>query len=627
MAAKKVLSIELGVQTTRICEVDFRSKKPTVYSVCKFDTPDGAIEDGYIRNRELLSVAMKMALGKAGMKNKNVIFSITSSKIANREVNMPVVADNKIEPLIQSNANDYFPVDIDEYVITYKVLDRAAVTNDSDKKMRVLVLAAPSQLIDSYYDFAKFMGFEILAIDYVGNSCYQTVKKQVGSDVSVVIQLNEQNTLINVLNGEILSLQRTIPYGMSNVVEVAINTGEFDIVDRESAIERLLNEQLVNSRLNENTIDDVALQYMENNDDEYSEQLRQIKAREEITETFSYLISNTVRVIDYYAAKNQNSRVSKLHISGVGSHIKGITALFRNEIFNDVDKFEDMKGVDFAKATMVQAGEKSDYMIVVGASIDPVDFIPKQQVAGLKTKNELAGAIAVCGVCLAASVVLIGTSLFSYYMEKSDKEEYQAKIDSYSDVVALTEKKNKVENEKKNADELATKTMNNNTFLDVLFEEIEDVIPKNTHLKSIQSGEEGLALAFESVSWQEVGQMVIGLKDCPLIDKVDVPSITSDLNDKTGRATFTYTANCKFKSIDYSKFIKENPSESSVRKSLGLDSKPLPIETTDDDLSFDSTDATNETTTTTTNSNFSNTRKTTTKTKTNTNRRNTTTAR
>jgi len=201
---------------------------------------------------------------------------------------------------------------------------------------------------------------------------------------------------------------------------------------------------------------------------------------------------------------------------------------------------------------------------------------------------------------------LIGTSLYSYYSEKTDKEDYQTKIDSFSDVTALTEKKKKVESDKNNADELAKKTMNNNSFLDVLFEEIEDVIPKNTHLASIQSGEEGLAITFRSVSWQEVGQMIIGLKDCPLIDKVDVPSISSELNEQSGRASFSYTANCKFKSIDYSKFIKEEPSESAIRKMFGLDEKPIPVQET--------TPRTN-----TTNTNFSNRRRNVANTNTNTN--------
>ena len=177
VSSRKVLSIEIGVSTTRIVEVDFRSQKPKVYNCVTFETPDGAIEDGFIRNREILSVAMKEALSAGGFKNSNVVFSLASTKIANREVVIPAVAENKIQGLINSNAKEYFPVDVDQYVITYSILER--IKNENEKGIKLLVLAAPNTLIDSYYDFAKMMNFNIMALDYVGNSCFNVIKHQI----------------------------------------------------------------------------------------------------------------------------------------------------------------------------------------------------------------------------------------------------------------------------------------------------------------------------------------------------------------------------------------------------------------------------------------------------------------
>ena len=195
MAGKKVLSIDIGVLTTRIVEVDYKKDKPHVYNVCTFDTPDGAVEDGYIRNREILSVAMKAAMTESGMRNNNVVFTMSSTKIANREVIVPLVPDNKIKGVVDANAKDYFPVDIEQYVVTYTILERMK----AEKNLRLLVLAAPNQMIESYYDFAKLMNFDIVALDYVGNSSLQVLKKQTAeSGTTLSVQINEGNSLINI---------------------------------------------------------------------------------------------------------------------------------------------------------------------------------------------------------------------------------------------------------------------------------------------------------------------------------------------------------------------------------------------------------------------------------------------
>ena len=130
------------------------------------------------------------------MTAKEVIFSISSSKIANREVNMPYLPDSKIADFVKTNAKEYFPIEIEKYVITYKKLED--IVEDDAKKMRILVLAAPNDLIETYYDLAKTVGLQITAIDYAGNSSYQVLRKQNYKGVNVFVQLNENNTLINI---------------------------------------------------------------------------------------------------------------------------------------------------------------------------------------------------------------------------------------------------------------------------------------------------------------------------------------------------------------------------------------------------------------------------------------------
>jgi Tfp pilus assembly PilM family ATPase len=100
MAGKKVLSIEVGVQTTRLCEIEYLGKRKTVTNTCVFNTPEGTVEDGYIRNKDILAVSIKAAMKQMITTAKDVIFSISSSKIANREVNMPFLKEDKIQDFI-----------------------------------------------------------------------------------------------------------------------------------------------------------------------------------------------------------------------------------------------------------------------------------------------------------------------------------------------------------------------------------------------------------------------------------------------------------------------------------------------------------------------------------------------
>ena len=50
--SKKVISIETGILWTKVALVEANRKSPHVYDVFRFRTPEHAIEDGYIRDKE-----------------------------------------------------------------------------------------------------------------------------------------------------------------------------------------------------------------------------------------------------------------------------------------------------------------------------------------------------------------------------------------------------------------------------------------------------------------------------------------------------------------------------------------------------------------------------------------------
>ena len=50
--AQRVLSIEIGYSLTQVCEMDYNAKSPKVYGVFSMKTPDGILDDGYIRPTE-----------------------------------------------------------------------------------------------------------------------------------------------------------------------------------------------------------------------------------------------------------------------------------------------------------------------------------------------------------------------------------------------------------------------------------------------------------------------------------------------------------------------------------------------------------------------------------------------
>ena len=129
--AGKVLSIEVGYSFTKVCELDYKTKKPKIYNSFVLPTPEGTLADGMITVDDGFVALFKNKLAEKGIKTKAAVFTVSSSKIASREVKIPYCKENRIGDLVRANLADYFPIDVSQYMVAHSVLEVEGVAKEA----------------------------------------------------------------------------------------------------------------------------------------------------------------------------------------------------------------------------------------------------------------------------------------------------------------------------------------------------------------------------------------------------------------------------------------------------------------------------------------------------------------
>ena len=164
----KVLNIEVGDRVTKVCVSEKNKKSYQISNCFLMKTPVGAVHDGQIIHIDEMAAALCAALQQHGASSvRNVTFTLSSTKAASREVMLPPVKDNRIKSVVETNASDYFPVDMSGYRVGYALLERMGGDNPG---CRVQVTAVPRALLEGYAALAEASGLLLEAVDYCGNS-------------------------------------------------------------------------------------------------------------------------------------------------------------------------------------------------------------------------------------------------------------------------------------------------------------------------------------------------------------------------------------------------------------------------------------------------------------------------
>lgn len=423
----KVLSIEIGYSLIKILETDYQVKNPKVHGCINLDTPQGILNDGELTVTEELVMMIRQALDANRIKTKQVIFTITSTKIASREVVLPNVKDNKVGPLVRANASDYFPVDISQYEIEYLPLGMIGEGTENVQR-KVMVLAAPRTILQGYEDLAKACGLSLVAMDYSCNSIYQVVKNECQEGIDMVIKVDERVSIITIMeNGQIV-LQRSVPYGVDDAIDTMIESDAYGQMNYRQALELSRRKTCVNRTLHAQT--DIADQDAPSTDlMEESAQIRMAKQR--VTESLENLMRGIARVIDFYNSRNAGKQIQKTYLTGLGGDFSGLSKLLTNELGFRIVVLNKVEGFNVERS--FREGSFGEYIACLGAAIAPLGFMHEESESeGGGFKLTLLMAMSVFVLCLIISAVLLLMAYIPYKEAENDNHAYRVEIEQMS---------------------------------------------------------------------------------------------------------------------------------------------------------------------------------------------------
>lgn len=521
----KILSIEIGVDVTHVLEMDYRVKNPKVYRSFSFQTPVGVIGEAGVRKSEEFRTALHKLLDANKIKTRKTLFVVNSGKIASREVLIPMIKENRIKDFLNTNSADFFPVDLSRYQLVYR--NEGVVQQDTVKKRKLYVFAVPGDLVQSYEELADFCSLELTALDYVGNSIFQMMHKAVGNNICCSVKLDDNATMITIINQGMVVLQRTVFYGFEEVEKVVVDSGLFPKEQYPAAMDILQQTDCLDA--NQAAPEDATN-----------------AMRAEAVEALRPMIGNIRRVLDYYQSRNNGTEVKECFLIGNGAYIKGLDRLMSLELNLPVH----LQEKDVLNGFRTSGGRlDAMYEACYGAAIQPLNFVfGSAQTAKIieeKKKRELLAAKLIGLLCVACAVILLALSgvqriTLSHELNTLNKQKdelkyiqdiYNAYVDTKSQYDDVTKMNGKTE-----------------TVSDALadaIEEMEEKFPSGVKVTSLTSNGEGISMDIEVSTKEEAAKILQNLATFDAFRSVTTNGITES-TDENGKITVTFSVMCTY---------------------------------------------------------------------------------
>ena len=430
--SKHLLALQIDNGVTQIAELRVHAKSISVIQSFSLLTPAGTVEDdGTLVATESFAKLLRKQIRAHGIKTDRGVFCVNSDRIISREIMLPNIKRAQILTMIKTNAQDYFPVDVSDYKLDYSVQEQ--VVENGTRMLRVLARAVPKPLISSYYELAKMMEIGIEAIDISGNSVLQAIgvnpmmiceDNDFDGSTYVVANLYSKGTQLTFIKDGTVRLQRTISLGFGDDFETLLS----------------INPEQVGEIVGYKPVD--------------AGHDARINASMEAYQKATELSHAINRIIEYYYSVEGYGN-GRIYGTVIGAGI--LLPAFVEQLFRELDMPHRIPRGNATGSEDEPSEDYGLYLPCLGACLNPLNLIDKAQdmtlenicakrrwlerAAFVKRNLVLLAGVSVFVICALISMLLAGAVLVENAAIQQRIDEYEQKIEVFSEVAKVKDAK------------------------------------------------------------------------------------------------------------------------------------------------------------------------------------------
>lgn len=164
--SKPAVGLDIGASAVRVAQLTGSRSSPSLSAFGQVALPPGAVVDGEIRDPGPVSEAIAQLWKRAKLRSKQAVVGIANQRVVVRQVDLPFLEESEFRSALRFQAADYIPMPVDEAQLDFLVLNDY-MTDNQEHMMRVLLVAAATDMVESYVETVTAAGILPSGVDLV----------------------------------------------------------------------------------------------------------------------------------------------------------------------------------------------------------------------------------------------------------------------------------------------------------------------------------------------------------------------------------------------------------------------------------------------------------------------------
>ncbi len=339
------IGVDVGSTAVRAAELSLAGGVPALVRAAQVPVHPGAVEDGEVRQPEVVGAALRELWRRGGFRSRQVILGVGNQRCVVREVSVPWLPERELRKALGFQVQDFIPMAVEEAVLDYDLLGEHE--QEGRRMVRLLLVAAQKAMVEGLVDAARAGRLEPVGIDLVPLALVRSVGTVDGEvdlaagGLEAVVDFGAQVTSICVHDRRATRFVRFLPAGGHDITRaVALGLGLSDEV-----AERAKRGEVLEGGPDPAEVRRIALSRATGLADEVRSSL------------------------EFFAAQAAGARVERVVVTGGGSQLAGFLDLLKDRIPAAVERGHAFGRVQVRLDLSAESREKTEPVLAVAVGL------------------------------------------------------------------------------------------------------------------------------------------------------------------------------------------------------------------------------------------------------------------
>ena len=158
------IGLDIGTSAVRAAQIARAKGGVSLVAFGQVALQPGAVVDGEIRDPGPVSEAISQLWKRAKLRSKRAVVGVANQRVVVRQVDLPYLEEKEFRSSLRYQVADHIPMPVDSAELDFQIIEDY-MTEEQEHMMRVLLVAAETEMIESFMSTVSAAGITPAGVD------------------------------------------------------------------------------------------------------------------------------------------------------------------------------------------------------------------------------------------------------------------------------------------------------------------------------------------------------------------------------------------------------------------------------------------------------------------------------